>query len=79
MRIHKGNLVKRIKGYMPAHEPWYDKPGLVLCNPYEDVISITDTPIQVTSLVLVCDIVIDGTVYSKIPVEHLEKVNPQGL
>ena len=75
MRIHKGNLVKRINGYDPQVEPWYNKPGLCLCNPYEDVIQLTEYPIPVTALVLVCDIVIDGIVYSKIPIEHLEKVN----
>ena len=76
MRIHKGNLVKRVAGFNPDFEPWWQKHGLVLLNPYEDVIQLTENPISVTALVLVCDIVIDGTVYSKIPIEQLEKINP---
>ena len=76
MRIHKGNLVKRVDGFDPSKEPWFCKAGLVLSAPYEEAIHLTTHPITVTSLVLVCDIMIDGSVYSRIPIEHLEKVRP---
>ena len=76
MRIHKGNLVKRTAGFDPSREPWFTKPGLVLCAPYEEAIHITDHPIPVISLVLVCDVVIDGRVYRRVPIEQLEKVRP---
>ena len=76
MRIFKGNLVKRKSGFNPRTEPWFLKPGLVLCKPYEEAIILTDKPVRVSSLVLVCDIVIDGAVFSKIPIEQLERVKP---
>ena len=77
MRIHKGILASRIKGFDPGAEPWFLKPGIVLCNPYEDHIQLTDYPIPVTNIVLVCDLMINGTVYSGVPIEHLEKIRSQ--
>ena len=74
MRIHKGNLVKRTAGFDSIREPWFCKTGLVLSAPYEEAIHLTTHPITVTSLVLVCDIMIEGNIYSRIPIEHLEKV-----
>ncbi len=76
MRIHKGNLVLRKSGFDPISEPWFKKPGLVVTNPYEEPIHLTDTPVKVTTLVLVCDVMIDSSVYSKIPIEHLKKISP---
>ena len=77
MRIHKGNLVIRHIGFDRLLEPWFMKPGLVVCSPYEDAVHLTDLPMTVTSLVLVCDVMIDGSVYSRIPLEHLRKVHRQ--
>ena len=77
MRIHKGNLVVRHSGFDQLLEPWFAKPGLVVCNPYEDAVHLTDQPVIVTTLVLVCDIMIDGALYPKIPLEHLEKIHRQ--
>ena len=74
MRIHKGTLAQRVKGFDSVAEPWFTKPGIVLCNPYEDHIQLTNDPLPVTNVILVCDLMISGVVYSKIPVEHLEKI-----
>lgn len=79
MRIHKGILARRVKGFDSGAEPWFLKPGIVLCNPYEDHIQLTDYPIPVTNIVLVCDLMINGTVYSSVPIEHLEKIRSQVL
>ena len=74
MRIHKGILARRIKGFDSLSEPWFLKPGIVLCNPYEDHIHLTESPVSVTTVVLVCDLMINGSVYPKVPIEHLEKL-----
>jgi hypothetical protein len=74
VRIHKGILVRRTKGFDPSAEPWFLKPGIVLSGAYEEHIQITDYPLPVTNVILVCDLMIDGQVYQKIPIEHLEKI-----
>ena len=74
MAIKNGDLVQRVKGFNPHTDPWFTKPALVICKPYEDQIHLTDVPLKVIDVCIVVDLMIDNKIYKAVPVSDLNRI-----
>ena len=70
MSIKKDDLVWNIRVLGGAEK---NTIGIVLRNPYEEIIKISVSP-PVSEVVLCVDILVGSKIYKKIPLNQLEKV-----
>ena len=73
MRVKKNDLV-RAKENTHHHDRVFTGTGIVLKGPYEDQLKISNSPLPVSTVTLVVDVMADGKVFEAIPVEYLERV-----
>lgn len=73
MRVKKNDLV-RVKDERLFREPVFSGTGIVLKGPYEDQLKISNSPLPVSTITLVVDVMANGQVWEAIPVEFLERI-----
>ncbi len=73
MRVKKNDLV-RVKGDSSLPGPMFSGTGIVLKGPYEDQLKISNSPLPVSTITLVVDVMANGQVWEAIPVEFLERI-----
>lgn len=73
MRVKKNDLV-RVKENTIFLDRVFTGTGIVLKGPYEDQLKISNSPLPVSTVTLVVDVMADGEVFEAIPVEYLERV-----
>ncbi len=73
MRVKKNDLV-RVKENTIFLDRVFSGTGIVLKGPYEDQLKISNSPLPVSTVTLVVDVMADGEVFEAIPVEYLERV-----
>ncbi len=73
MRVKKNDLV-RVKENTIVLDRVFTGTGIVLKGPYEDQLKISNSPLPVSTVTLVVDVMADGEVFEAIPVEYLERV-----
>lgn len=73
MRVKKNDLV-RVKENTIFLDRVFTGTGIVLKGPYEDQLKISNSPLPVSTVTLVVDVMADGEIFEAIPVEYLERV-----
>jgi len=71
MRIKKNDLVITKTGVLPL---FFIGTGIVLRGPYEEEVKLANTPLNVSSITLVVDIMAEGKIIKAIPLEYLERI-----
>ena len=72
MRVKKNDLVQA-KDSLPT-EVLFRGTGIVLRGPYEDQLKISNSPLPVSTVTLVVDVMANGEVWKAIPVEFLQRL-----
>ena len=73
MRIKKNDLVEAKRGVLPY---FFKGTGIILRGPYEEVIKLANSPVPISSVTLVVDVIAEGKVFKAIPIEYLERLHP---
>ena len=73
MRIKKNDLVEAKKALPPY---FFKGTGIILRGPYEEVVKLSNSPVPVSSVTLVADVIAEGKVFKAIPIEYLERLHP---
>ena len=73
MRVKKNDLV-RFKKDKSIPAPVFKGTGIVLKGPYEDQLKISNSPLPVSTITLVVDVMANGEVWEAIPIEFLERL-----
>jgi hypothetical protein len=73
MRIKKNDLVEAKEiGLVDL----FKGTGIILRGPYEEVVKLSNSPVNVSSVTLVVDVMAEGKVFKAIPIEYLERLHP---
>ena len=75
MRVKKNDLVRVKKDSIEYGTFLFTGTGIVLKGPYEEQLKLSNSPLPVSTLTLVADVMADGEVWEAIPIEHLERVH----